>query len=174
MARRKQSQTVHDRRSTDVPINAVVATVVVDDPYERGGKIESVASLRDDILRHLRVREEIDDAQFEAGRRYERYIEQSQIGSVKAMDPTKEPVDGGGAFVESVTDRQIAAVRELSEANRILGRRGELLVRRVLVERRRFKEIAISTERNDIAHVRRVFFECLDELAVFWNLAMRR
>lgn len=173
MARRKQAQTVHDRRSTDLPINAVVATVVVDDPYERGSKVEVVASLRDDILRHLLARDEIDQAQFEAGRRYERYVEQSQIGSVKAMDPTKEPVDGGGLVIEPISDRQIAAVRELSEAARVLGMRGELLVRQILVERRKFKELAPSLAERDVAYVRRRFFDCLDELAVFWCLAGR-
>lgn len=165
---------VHDRQSRDLPINAIVTSVVVDDPYEQGGRVEASVSLRDDVLRHLLVRGEIDQARFEAGRKYERYAEQSQIGSVKAMDPTKEPVDGGGGFSEPVTDRQIAAVRELAEAGRVLGRRNEALVRQILVDRLRFKEIAPSIDRSDVAHIRRVFFDCLDELAVFWNFASER
>lgn len=172
--RKKPPQKIYDRQSRDIPINAVVVPVVVEDPYERGGKIETTASLRDDILRHLRVRDEIDEAQFQAGRKYERYVEQSQIGSVKAMDPTKEPVDGGGALPESITDRQIAAQRELSEAGRVLGRRGEAMVRMVLVDRLSFKEIAPNTGRYDLAYVRRHFFDCLEELAMFWSLAGRK
>lgn len=166
--------TIHDRQSRDLPMNAIVTSIVVDDPYEQGGKVEVRASLRDDILRHLLSRDEIDQAQFEAGRRYERFVEQSQIGSVKAMDPTKEPVDGGGGIVDPISDRQIAAVRELSEAGRVLGRRNDALVRQILIDRRRFKEVAPSIERNDVAHIRRQFFECLDDLAVFWNLASER
>lgn len=174
MAKRKQPyQTVHDRRAHNLPLNAVVAPVVVDDPLEKGGKIEVVRSLRDDILAHLQARGEIDEAMFQAGRRYERYVEQSQIGQVKAMDPTKEPVDGGGIIIEPVSDRQIAAVRELSEAGRVLGRKGEALVRLVLVDRRRFKEISTG-ERYDVAYVRRRFFDCLDELAIFWDFAGRK
>lgn len=173
MVKRKYPK-VHDRKSHDIPINAVVAPVDVDDPYEMGAKITVLRSLRDDILGHLHARQEIDDARFHAGRLYERYVEQSQIGSVKAMDPTNEPVDGGGIVVEPVSDKQIAAVRQLSEAGRVLGRKGEILVRRVLVERRTFKEIAPSVGRYDLAYVRRHFFDCLEEMAILWNLAGRR
>lgn len=169
--RKKPPQKIYDRQSRDIPINAVVVPVVVEDPYERGGKIETTASLRDDILRHLRVRDEIDEAQFQAGRRYERYVEQSQIGSVKAMDPTKEPVDGGGAFPEAVNDRVSQAVDQLSGAAGVLGIRGELLVRQILVQRRKFKEIAPGPAERDVSYVRRQFFDCLEVLAVFWNLA---
>lgn len=151
---------------------ASTASAVVDDPLEQGKRLEVTVSLRDDILRHLRVRGEIDEAQFKAGRRYERHVELSQIGSVKAMDTTKEAVDGGGVG-DVITDAQIDAVRELSEAGRVLGRRGEVLVRRVLVSRERFREIAGASER-DVAFVRRMFFECLDELAEFWGLANGR
>lgn len=164
----------YDRADYDRRTDAMAASAVVDDPLERGKRLEVTVSLRDDILRHLRVRDEIDEAQFQAGRLYERYAEQSQIGSVKAMDTTKEPVDGGGEFYEALTDRQIAAVRQLSEAGRVLGRRGEALVRRILVSRDKFKEIAPSHAERDVAFVRRMFFECLDELAVFWNLAGRK
>lgn len=172
---RKLGPAIYDRMASDLPINARVAPAVVDDPYgQNGEKSRVVRSLRDDVLGHLHARKEIDDAQFQAGRKYERFAEQSQIGSVKAMDTTKEPVDGGGGIVEPISDRQIAAVRELSEAGRVLGRRGDALVRKILVGRLKFKEISPSIERNDVAHVRRVFFECLDELAVFWNLASER
>lgn len=164
----------YDRKAAILPAHVMVAPAVVDDPIERGKRLEVTVTLRDDILRHLRVREEIDEAQFQAGRLYERYVEQSQIGSVKAMDPTKEPVDGGGAFPEAITDRQIAAVRQLSEAGRVLGRRGEAMVRMILIDRLSFKEIAPNAGRYDLAYVRRHFFDCLEELAVFWSLAGRK
>jgi hypothetical protein len=163
----------YDRRTLVVPANAVTASAIVDDPLEQGKRLEVTVTLRDDILRHLRVRGDIDEAQFRAGRLYERYAEASQIGSVKGMDTTKEPVDGGGEFYEAITDRQIAAVRQLSEAGRVLGRRGEILIRRILVNREKFRDIAASQAERDIAFVRRQFRECLDELAVFWNLAGR-
>lgn len=165
---------IHDRRSDDLPINARVAETIVDDPYGHGEKIQVIRSVRDDVLGHLHARKEIDEAQFQAGRRYERLAEQSQIGSVKAMDPTKEPVDGGGAVVEPISDRQIAAVRELSEAGQVLGRRNDALVRQILIDRLKFKAVAPSIERNDVAHARRVFFECLDDLAILWNFASER
>lgn len=162
---------VHDRQSRDLPINAIVTSIVVDDPYEQGAKITALRSLRDDVLGHLLARSEIDQAQFEAGRCYERYAEQSQIGSVKAMDPTKEPVDGGGGIVEPISDRQIAAVRELAEAARVLGRRGEIIVRAILVDRKKFRDIARSSREGDVAHVRLSFKDGLEELAILWNFA---
>jgi hypothetical protein len=152
---------------------ASTASAIVDDPLEPGKRLEVTVSLRDDILRHLRVRGEIDEAQFQAGRRYERYVELSQIGSVRAMDTTMEPVDGGG-MAEAITDRQIDAVRQLSEAGRVLGRRGEALVRRVLVNRDRFKTLTSGGAEREVAFVRRMFFDCLDELAEFWGLANGR
>lgn len=167
----RERKNAYDRADYDRRADAMAASAVVDDPLERGKRLEVTVTLRDDILRHLRVRGEIDEAQFQAGRLYERYAEQSQIGSVKAMDTTKEPVDGGGEFYEAVTDRQIAAVRQLSEAGRVLGRKGELLVRKILIERRKFRDIAGDGGRYDLAYVRRHFFDCLDELAVLWNLA---
>ena len=166
---------IHDRKSNDLTINAMVVEAVVDDPYGCGGeKLRVVRSIRDDILGHLHARKEIDDARFEAGRLYERYIERSQIGSVKAMDPTKEPVDGGGFFFEPISDTQKAAVQQLSKAAQVLGRKGEALVRQILVERRKFKEVALTLAERDVAFTRRQFFECLEELAVLWCLAGRR
>ena len=171
---RKLGPAIYDRMASDLPINARVAPAVVDDPYgQNGEKSRVVRSLRDDVLGHLHARKEIDDAQFEAGRRYERYAEQSQIGSVKAMDPTKEPVDGGGGIIEPVSDKQIAAGRELAEAERVLGRKPAAIVRAILVGRKKFREIAGSSKEGDVAHVRLTFKEGLEELAAFWNFAGR-
>ena len=170
---KKDGQKIHDRMSEDLPINAKIAEAIIPDPYSSTGeKLRVIRSVRDDVLGHLHARKEIDDAQLEAGRKYERYAEQSQIGSVKAMDPTKEPVDGGGGIRDAITDRQIAAVRELSEADRVLGRRPAMVMRAVLVDKKRFREIAGAKE-GDIAHVRLTFKEGLEELAVFWCFAGR-
>jgi len=165
---------IHDRRASSVPINSRVAVAIVDDPYSSNGeKIKVTRSLRDDVLAHLYARKDIDDAKFEAGRMYERFVEESQIGTVKAADPTKEPVDGGGIIVEPISDRQTMAVRQLSQAARVLGLRGDALVRQILVDRRKFKEIAPSLSERDVLYVRRRFFDCLEELAILWKFADR-
>jgi hypothetical protein len=173
MARSPKGPTVYDRVTADLPINARVAPALVDDPLEPGAKLRVARSLRDDVLGHLLAREHIDQAQYEAGRLYEKYAEQAEIGNLKAMDPTKEAVDGGGIH-EPITDKQIAAVRHLTEARGVLGRRNEMLVRKIIVEKKRFKEIARSPAELDVRHARQTFIECMEELAVFWNMAGRR
>lgn len=165
---------VHDRRSNDLPINAQVAIAIVDDPFSSmGEKIRVTRSLRDDVLAHLYARKDIDDAKFEAGRMYEKFVEQSQIGTVKAADPTKEPVDGGGVIIEPISDRQAIAVSQLTKAAVVLGHKGNALVRQILIDRRKFKEIAPSLSERDVLYVRRRFFDCLEELAILWKFAGR-
>lgn len=163
------SPTIYDRMSADLPINARVAPAVVDDPLEPGAKLRVARSLRDDTLGFMLARNEIKEHQYEAGRRYERHAEAAEIGNIRAIDPTKEAVDGGG-IVEPISDGQIAAVRHLSEAARVLGRHAEFVVRSMLVEKRRFPEIARSQSRADIAHVRMTFIDGLEELAYLWGL----
>lgn len=161
--------TPHNRQATDLLRNAVVAPVVVDDPYERGAKISTVRSIRDDILAEMLSRGEIDQAQFDAGRKYERYAEEAEIGNVQAIDPRKEAVDGRG--YEGITDRQIDAVRALSEAARVLGAKGELVVRTVLIDRKRFSHLGMPERAT--ASVRIRFFTYLEILAEFWGCATR-
>lgn len=165
---------LHDRRAMDVPINSVVALAVVDDPYGvPGEKIEVTRSIRDDMLGFLFSRKDIDEAQMAAGRRYQRYAERAQIGNVRAIDPTREAVDGGFIPESSLTDAQIAATRELTEAARVLGRRAETIIRRVILHGDRFRDIAASGREGDVSHIRRTFLDGLEELAVFWGMASR-
>src|SRR3974390_2897019 len=86
---------VHDRRAELLPFrDTETAVEVVDDPYGPG-KIDVVRSVRDDPLAGLRARRFIDEAQFVAGRHWQQCWEDSEIGQVRAIDTTKEPVDGG-------------------------------------------------------------------------------
>jgi hypothetical protein len=171
VARKPTEPTPHDRRATDLLRNAQVAVAVVPDPYgEPGEKITVLRSLRDDILQEMLSRGEIDQAQFDAGRKYERYAEQAEIGNVQAVDPRKEAVDGGRGY-EGLTDRQINAVRCLSEAARVLGAKGEAVVRTILIDRRRFNHLGDT--RAVVAQTRVRFFTYLEILAEFWGCATR-
>ena len=58
-----------------------------------GAKIVTPGNLRDDLLGRLHDRKQIDEAQFQAGRRF-----QADWGAQRracAIDPSKEAVDGG-------------------------------------------------------------------------------
>jgi hypothetical protein len=84
----------HDRRTTDLLRNAMVAPIIVDDPLEMGSKLVVMRSLRNDPLAGLHSRQFIDDAQFWGGRSFQRDFEAAERGP-KAIDPSKEAVDGG-------------------------------------------------------------------------------
>ena len=56
--------------------------------------IRSVASMR---------ASKSDDAQYQAGRKLRGQFELTEIGSVRAIDSSVEPVDGRGAFVDPIT-----------------------------------------------------------------------
>ena len=59
---------VHDRRSQDLPRNAEVAAIEVDDPLglEPGDKIVTLRSIRNDPLARLHTHRQIDEAQTRA------------------------------------------------------------------------------------------------------------
>lgn len=164
---------VYDRLASDLPINAVVMPDVVDDPLERGAKLRILRSVRDDPLAGMLSRDQIDQAQFMAGRRWQMFHEHSEIGGVSAIDPSKEAVDGG-KIPEPITDRQIVAFRELNAGRKVLGIDGDELIRDVLG-----KCMSVTTaatmrghvSKDGRAYVGRRFRECLETLAILWNLA---
>jgi hypothetical protein len=164
---------VYDRQSRDLPINSRVAEAVVDDPLELGAKLKVLRSVRDDPLAAMHSRGQIDTAMFAAGREWQLHHENTQIGSIGAIDTTKEAVDGG-RIPEPITDRQIKAIRKLGEADRELGPFGSALTRSVLGTRLSIAEVAIqhkyttAREHNYLSHR---FRECLDTLAKLWGYA---
>jgi len=125
------SKLVHDRRSTDLLRNAVVAPIEIDDPYEAGAKIMTLRSLRNDPLAGMHARKHIDDAQYWGGRAFQRDFEAAERGP-RAIDPGKEAVDGG-ATPEPITEQQREAARRLAEAHRELGADGSAVMHDFLI-----------------------------------------
>lgn len=173
MARKSQAEKVHDRVSRDLPINSRVAIAIVADPYSASGeKISVVRSVRDDPLADMYSRSQIDTAQYEAGRRWQRYHEVTQIGPIAAIDPGKEAVDGG-RMRDPITDRQIDAFREMMKADRVLGNMGAQLMRDLLGQG---LTVGQMCEKYDCKTGRKQTFlsirvrECLDDLGKLWGL----
>src|ERR1700682_6795818 len=131
--RQHNAQKVHARRSKDLPRNAEVAAVEVDDPLglEPGEKIVTLRSLRNDPLGKLHSHRHIDEAQFQGGRAFQDDWEKAERGP-GAVDPTREYVDGGQAR-EPITERQRKAVLRLNRAERELGAAGSRLVEEGLI-----------------------------------------
>ena len=120
---RKASQ-AHDRRAQDLPLNAQVAAVEIDDPMalEPGEKIVALRSIRNDPLARLHSHHQIDEAQYRGGRAFQDDWEKAERGP-RAVDPTREYVDGGQAR-EPITERQRRAVLRLNRIEHELGADG--------------------------------------------------
>lgn len=177
--KRKQSITlapVHERLATDLIRNAEVSPIEVDDPYalEKGDKIVAFRSLRDDSLARMHASKQVDDAQYEAGRAWQRDYEILEIGGASAIDPTKEAVDGGKP-PEMFTDQKVRASKNLALAATKLGRLQEGIVRDVLTRRMFPSDVArtrgFRSERH-VAHFAWLFRCSLDTLAEVYGFAM--
>jgi len=164
----------HDRRSHDLPRNAEVAAVEVDNPLalEPGEKIVTLRSIRNDPLARLHSHRQIDEAQYQGGRAFQSDWERAERGP-RAVDPTREYVDGG-QMREPITEGQRKAVLRLNRAERELGADGSALVHDVLVHGLTMEQVGqkrgLRTQRWKDYFARR-FCECLDRLALIYGFA---
>ncbi len=182
MARAKRSRShrmskSHDRRAHDLPRNAEVIAVEIDDPLalEPGEKIVALRSVRNDPLGRLHAHKQLDEAQYRAGRAFQDDWERSELGP-QAIDPSREHVDGVQRR-ELVTEGQRQAVLRLNRAERELGADGaaithDVLVRGLTMEQVGQKRGLASQRWND--YFARRFKECLDRLAMVYGFATDR
>jgi hypothetical protein len=168
---------LHDRRSRDLPRNAEVAPVGVDNPLglEPGEKIVALRSIRNDPLGRLHSHRQIDDVQYQAGRVFQDDWERAERGP-QAVDPGRDYVDGAQAR-EPITEGQRKAVLRLNRAEHDLGADGSALVHDVLVRGMTMEQIGerrcLQTQRWQDYFSRR-FRECLDRLALLYGLATEK
>jgi len=168
---------IHDRRAQDLPLNAEVAEVEVDDPLalEVGEKIVTLRSIRNDRLARLHSHHQIDEAQFRGGRAFQDDWEKAERGP-QALDPTREYVDASPAR-EPITERQRRAVRRLNRATGELGADGAVLAHEILVLGLSMEQVG---ERRGLHGQRwmdyfaKRFRECLDRLALVYGFTTPR
>lgn len=176
-ARKAHEAAVHDRRATDLGRQAETAEIDVDDPYATvaGEKIRVLRQLRSDPLARLHAHRQIDEAQYRAGRAYQRDWETAERGA-RAIDPTREAVDGG-RMAEPLSDAQGRARKRLVQIERTLGKTMHRVTHAVIVEgmnmetlaRRLFNLEGQVSER----YYGRLFRDALDVLAVEYGLASK-
>src|SRR3981189_10221 len=182
MARAKRNKPhtpakAHDRRSRDLPRNAEVAAIEVDDPLalEPGEKIVTLRSIRNDPLARLHTHRQIDEAQYQGGRGFPDDWEKA-ARAARAADPTREYVDGG-LTREPITEGQRKAVLRLNRAERELGAVGTALVHEVLIPGLTMDHIGQrrgGRGQRWIDYLARRFRECLDRLALIYGFATER
>jgi hypothetical protein len=161
---------VHDRQAkVSGPRETGVVVDVVDNPYGPG-KISVTQSTRDDPLAGMHARRFIDAAQYAAGRHWQQCWEDSEIGAIRAIDTTKEPVDGTGPPRAPFTDKQREAFRELQMAALVLGYEGDRIIREVLAERMSLMMVSIRHHRPK-KYIGMRFREALESMAKLWNYA---
>ena len=179
MARRKRRKpfdpsTAYDRCAQDLPLNAEVAAVEVDDPFgtEPGEKIVALRSTRSDPLAKLHSRRQIDEAQYRGGRAFQNDWEKAERGP-QAVDPTRERVDGG-QMREPITEGQRRAAVRLNRPGPELGADRTALIHEVLILGMNMEQVG---ERRDLRGQRwkdyfaRRLQECLDRLALVYGFA---
>jgi hypothetical protein len=122
----------------------------------------------------MRVRGQILEHQFAAGRHWQKLWEQAQVGSMRSLDPSQLHVDGSAPAPEIVALRRRKAIAELGRARNRLGQSGNMLVSCVLVRGLPLRVIAeasgFTTERER-SYLGLRFRECLDELAEVFGYA---
>jgi hypothetical protein len=169
-------KTVHDRKAREINRQAEVTTIEVDDPYEAGEKIIVTRQLRNDPLARLHDHHQIDDAQYLAGRAYQRDWETAERGA-RAIDPTKEAVDGG-KMPEPITDSQAKARKRLIQVRVVLGVRMHQVAHAVLIDGQSLEKLALIAfnKRSEswFLYYGRMFRDALDLLAVEYSLASPR
>jgi hypothetical protein len=125
------------------PRHPAVLPVEVADPYG-AGKILAMRSVRNDPLGSLHAHRQIDDHQYEAGRLYQRDVEVSEQG-LRAIDPTREKVDGG-LPAELLSDAQQDARASRKGAEAAMGLIGASIARDILVDGMSYGQIALKED----------------------------
>lgn len=157
------------------PIDDGTVATMVDNPYFSGAHAEGASNPRKTMAR-LSMRESpvvwmhchgrIDDAQLQAASRFRGLYERTGGSGVKAMDTTKEPVQGG-IMTDGLTDAKMDAAKELVAVRRRLGPVGYELVEAVCGQCLWLRELfpARRTQDRQADRLR----DCLDALALFWG-----
>lgn len=164
-----QTKTVFDLRSEYVVMPDNAAPIEVENPYNRTQKTVVLRALRDDPLGRLEQRGQIDQAQYLAGRTWQRAYETAEISGARAIDPTREHVDGGQIASSAISDEQARAFATLAKASRAVGMIGESVLRDVLANRMFPAQIAEARGFEDSQratdYYSRLFRDCLETLA---------
>lgn len=162
---------VHDRRTTDLVRGAQVAPIEIDDPLEAGGKLYVMRSTRDDPLADHHARGHIDEAQYQAGRAFQKHFGVAERGP-RAVQ-WSEAVDGDPPR-ENLTDGQLMAGKWLSKCYRELGGDGSAIIHDVLVHARTSKQMAAArgfSGKEWESYFSKRLYVCLNQIAAVFGFA---
>lgn len=170
-----QGPQIHDRRAREANRGqaAYLVEAEVDDPYEAGGRIATMRSTRDDPLGDHLSRGHINEAQYMAGREFQRLFGIAERGP-RAMQMV-EAVDGSPAR-ETLTDEQMWAGKRLTRCYVELGRDGSVLAHEMLIRNMTTRQIAAARGmigNNWERYFAKRLFEALNTMAWVFGFANR-
>lgn len=93
---------------------------LVDDPYEKGAKLRVIRNVREHPVSHLHARGILSESQRIAGEAFRSNYERAVLGGSRAIDYTKERVDGG-LPAEPLTESAQRATQWLNDVARHSG-----------------------------------------------------
>jgi hypothetical protein len=178
MARRKSRRARATVLKGSRRIAVETAGIDVDDPHgtKPAEKIRVQRQLRADPLARLHSHRQIDEAQYRAGRIYQKDCE-TLLRGVRSIDPARERVDGGAPAAEPLTDAQVRARKRLMEMERVLGRTMHRVTHAVLVDGMSMEAVAaqLFNRAGEVSekYYGRLFRDALDVLAGEYGLAGR-
>lgn len=150
-----------------------IGGTTVDDPYEPGRPLKVAVNVRHDPLIHWHSRNQIDDAEYHAGRKFQRIHARAEIGGPASLDYSKPLVDGSYPQ-DPLTDRVVAANRELLDLRDVLGHTDFLLVIRVVCLGRAIDDEALGWGgREPARYIARRVRDALGILALHWGTTAR-
>lgn len=180
---------VHDLIPLDVPKHVEGAVVEIDNALydkidearqdERGEwrtgdreRVRVVISFKHDPVGRMFARGQIQEAEYKAARELQRLHDQAQIGVIRAMDPSKECVDGG-LLPDPLTDVQQRAIRQIRAVERGLkmahGTIGLSLINAVLVGKQTLEQAARDRGADTTRRIEfwcGLFHQCLHSLGI--------
>jgi hypothetical protein len=177
MARRKSRRARAAVLKGSRRIAVETAGIDVDDPHgtKPAEKIRVQRQLRADPLARLHSHRQIDEAQYRAGRIYQKDCE-TLLRGVRSIDPAQERVDGGMP-AEPLTEIQIRARKRLADMERVLGRTMHRVTHAVLVDGMNMETVAsqLFNRAGEVSekYYGRLFRDALDVLAGEYGLAGR-
>ncbi|TVR07417.1 MAG: hypothetical protein EA385_12890 [Salinarimonadaceae bacterium] len=171
--RRKQKLKLQPKSAAGYEGMFEVGVADVDDPYEPGKSLRVAVNVRHDPLIHWKSRGQIDEAEYHAGRRFQRIHARAEIGGPAALDYSKPLVDGGYPQ-DPLTDRVVQANAEMLALRAVLGQADFLLVIRVICLGNTIdQEAAAWGGRDPSRYVARRVRDALGALALHWGATGR-
>ncbi|TCA70487.1 hypothetical protein [Rhizobium leguminosarum] len=135
--------------------------------------VPAIVNLKESAVTMLASRGRIDAAQLAAATRF-RALWEAMCRSTRAIDYSREPVDGAGR-ADPIGHRQMHAAQELRRIRPLLGEKGYWLVSRICGEGYSLGEVVGSgASKRSKLKAARDLRELLDLLCEFWNLSTRR